>query len=98
MEKVRAMLLFSDDWPWSNEKTKARAAQHSADNHTVKELATEILKDILPYVSAKLAKKQATHYREFWSEELQQVSHVRRRGQRNKGIARKNKDAHKQVL
>lgn len=91
------MLLFSDNWPWRNEKNHARAIRHSVDNHNVKEIATEILEEILPYTSAKLTKKRATYYREFWSGELQQVSHVRRQAIRNKGIARKDKDAHEQV-
>lgn len=91
------MLLFSDNWPWRNEKNHARAIQHSADNHNVKEIATDILEEILPYTSARLAEERATHYREFWSGKLQQVNHVRRQAPRNKGIARKNKDAHEQV-
>lgn len=87
------MLLFSDDWPWRNKKNHARAIRHSANNHTVKEIATDILKEILPYTSARLVKKRVTHYREFWSGELQQVDHVRRQTIRNK----KDKDAHEQV-
>lgn len=87
------MLLFSDNWPWRNEKNHARAIRHSANNHNVKEMATEILEEILPYTSARLEKRRANHYREFWSGELQQIKPVRRRALRNK----KDTDAHEQV-
>lgn len=93
MKKGKDMLLFSDDWPWRNEKNHASAIRHSANNHNVREIAKGILGEILPYTSAKLTKNRATHYREFWSGQLQSVNYVRRKVQRNK----KDKDAHEQV-
>ena len=92
MKKEKDMLLFSDDWPWLNEKNHARAVRHAANNHNVRGIARGILEEILPYTSAKLTKNRATHYREFWSGELQPANYVRGKVHRNK----KDKDAHEQ--
>ena len=89
-QKGKDMLLFSDDWPWRNEKNHTRAIQNSADNHKVRSITGDILGEILPYTSARLAKKRTTYYREFWSGELQPVNYVRGKVHRNK----KDKDAH----
>lgn len=72
------MLLFSDDWPWRNEKNHARAIRNSADNRKVKGIVKKILEEILPYTSAKMTKKRTIHHREFWSGELQRIDRVRR--------------------
>jgi hypothetical protein len=70
---------------WGNNPDRQlKGVQKSADAHNQSVLANNVLREILPYISAKIAGKKATHYRDIWSGKLCEVDVVRSKSKRNK--------------